>query len=115
MSKWVFWMRRALQLAALSDGFTSPNPLVGALVIDKEGKLIGEGFHPCAGEPHAEVFALEQAGKKAKGGTLIVTLEPCCHFGRTPPCTELIINSGIKRVVIALEDPDLRVSGKGIA
>ena len=115
MNKWIYWMRRALQLAALADGFTSPNPLVGALVLDKEGNLIGEGFHPFAGESHAEVFALKQAGKKAKGGTLIVTLEPCCHFGKTPPCTELILMSGIKRVVIALEDPDLRVSGKGIS
>ena len=88
---WLPWMRRALQLAALADGRTSPNPLVGAVVLDKAGKLVGEGFHACAGEPHAEVGALTQAGEQASGGTLVVTLEPCCHQGRTPPCTEAVI------------------------
>ena len=112
---WASWMWRALQLAALADGSTSPNPLVGALVLDDKGKLVGEGFHSQAGMPHAEVLALDQAGIKAKGGTLLVTLEPCCHQGRTPPCTEVILKSGISRVVVALQDPDPRVSGGGIS
>ncbi len=108
-------MQRALQLALLADGLTSPNPLVGAVVLNQEGKIIGEGFHAGAGHPHAEVLALSQAGIRAKGGTLLVTLEPCCHYGRTPPCTEAILQSEISRVVIALEDPDPRVAGGGIA
>ncbi len=108
-------MRRALQLACLAEGFTSPNPLVGALVLDNDGEIVGEGFHSRAGEAHAEVNALSQAGSKAEGGTLVVTLEPCCHQGKTPPCTEAILESGIKKVVLALEDPDPRVSGSGIA
>ena len=112
---WSPWMLRALQLAALGDGCTSPNPLVGAVVLDNAGQLVGEGFHACAGKPHAEAIALQQAGKKAKGGTLVVTLEPCCHQGKTPPCTESILKSGISRVVVAMEDPDPRVSGSGIS
>jgi len=108
-------MRRALQLAALGEGRTSPNPLVGALVLDSAGQLVGEGFHARAGEAHAEVGALAQAGERARGGTLIVTLEPCCHYGRTPPCTEAVINAGIARVVVAMADPDPRVAGGGIA
>ena len=111
---WKPWMRRALQLASLADGCTSPNPLVGAVVIDQTGQLVGESFHSRAGNPHAEVGALAQAGKKAKGGTLVVTLEPCCHVGRTPPCTESILEAGISRVVVAMEDPDSRVAGAGI-
>ena len=114
-NSWNPWMRRALQLASLGDGCTSPNPLVGAVVLNEQGELVGEGFHSYAGGPHAEVGALGQAGEKAKGGTLVVNLEPCCHFGLTPPCTEAILKSGISRVVIALEDPDSRVSGKGIS
>lgn len=78
-------MERALGLAALARGRTSPNPLVGALVVDASGLLVGEGFHAAAGRPHAEVGALAQAGDRARGGTLVVTLEPCCHQGRTPP------------------------------
>ena len=108
-------MRRALNLAALGEGRTSPNPLVGAVVLDAAGQLVGEGFHARAGEPHAEVGALAQAGARARGGTLIVTLEPCCHHGRTPPCSEAVINSGITRVVVAMADPDPRVAGGGIA
>ncbi len=107
-------MRRALQLAALAEGYTSPNPLVGAVVLNEAGRLVGEGFHLMAGMPHAEVVALAQAGSKAKGGTLVVTLEPCCHQGRTPPCTKAILNAGLARVVIAMKDPDPRVSGDGI-
>ncbi len=112
---WASWMWRAIQLAALADGCTSPNPLVGAIVVDSTGKLVGEGFHARAGMPHAEVLALAQAGNQAKDGTLLVTLEPCCHQGRTPPCTEAILKSGISRVVVALQDPDPRVSGGGIS
>ena len=111
---WDAWMRRALALAALADGHTSPNPLVGAVVLDQHGRLVGEGFHARAGEPHAEVGALAQAGDRAQGGTLVVTLEPCCHHGRTPPCSEAVLKAGIHRVVIALEDPDPRVAGGGM-
>ncbi|MCB4377182.1 MULTISPECIES: bifunctional diaminohydroxyphosphoribosylaminopyrimidine deaminase/5-amino-6-(5-phosphoribosylamino)uracil reductase RibD [unclassified Synechococcus] len=111
---WEIWMRRALALAALAQGHTSPNPLVGALVLDRDGRLVGEGFHARAGEAHAEVGALLQAGAAARGGTLVVTLEPCCHHGRTPPCSEAVVQAGIRRVVVALEDPDPRVDGGGI-
>lgn len=111
---WNYWMRRAIQLASLGDGCTSPNPMVGAVVLDSNGLLVGEGFHSLAGGPHAEVVALTQAAERAKNGTLIVTLEPCCHYGRTPPCTEAILKSEIKRVVVGLQDPDPRVSGGGI-
>jgi diaminohydroxyphosphoribosylaminopyrimidine deaminase/5-amino-6-(5-phosphoribosylamino)uracil reductase len=111
---WLPWMRRALQLAALGNGRTSPNPLVGAVVLDREGRLVGEGFHARAGEPHAEVGALRQAGERARQGTLVVTLEPCCHHGRTPPCSEAVIAEGISRVVVAMTDPDSRVAGRGI-
>jgi diaminohydroxyphosphoribosylaminopyrimidine deaminase/5-amino-6-(5-phosphoribosylamino)uracil reductase len=107
-------MRRALQLAELGHGRTSPNPLVGAVVLDADGMLVGEGYHARAGEPHAEVGALAQAGERARGGTLIVTLEPCCHHGRTPPCSEAVIAAGIARVVLALRDPNPRVDGGGI-
>ena len=108
-------MGRALGLAALGDGDTSPNPLVGAVVLAADGTLVGEGFHARAGWPHAEVGALAQAGRRARGGTLIVTLEPCCHKGRTPPCSEAVIAAGITRVVVAIGDPDPRVAGGGIA
>lgn len=112
--RWIPWMRRALELAALADGYTSPNPLVGAVVLDPSGTLVGEGFHARAGGPHAEVGALAQAGDAARGGTIIVTLEPCCHHGRTPPCTDALIKAGIARVVVALTDPDPRVAGGGL-
>ena len=108
-------MARALALAALADGRTSPNPLVGCVVLDANGELVGEGYHRQAGEPHAEVMALRRAGDRAQGGTLYVTLEPCCHHGRTPPCSEAVIAAGLRRVVIALDDPDPRVAGGGIA
>ena len=112
--RWIPWMRRALQLAALAEGRTSPNPLVGAVVLDSDGRLVGEGFHARAGQPHAEPGALKQAGEAARGGTIVVTLEPCCHQGRTPPCTEAILAAGIQRVVVALTDPDPRVAGGGL-
>ena len=107
-------MRRALQLAALAEGRTSPNPLVGAVVLDAAGQLVGEGFHACAGQPHAEVGALAQAGERARGGTLVVTLEPCCHHGRTPPCSEAVIRAGLARVVVGMQDPNPQVAGGGI-
>ena len=112
---WHPWMARALQLAELATGRTSPNPLVGAVVLDAAGRLAGEGFHERAGAPHAEVVALAQAGERARGGTLVVTLEPCCHHGRTPPCTEAVRAAGVARVVVAMEDPNPLVAGKGIA
>ena len=112
---WRPWMHRALQLAALGLGRTSPNPMVGAVVLDASGELVGEGFHGQAGGPHAEVGALNQAGDRARGGTLVVTLEPCCHHGRTPPCSEAVIAAGLDRVVIAMADPNPQVAGGGIA
>lgn len=112
---WRPWMQRALQLAALGTGHTSPNPLVGAVVLDAGGRLVGEGYHARAGSPHAEVGALAQAGERARGGTLVVTLEPCCHHGRTPPCSQAVIAAGIARVVLAMADPNPRVAGGGIA
>jgi diaminohydroxyphosphoribosylaminopyrimidine deaminase/5-amino-6-(5-phosphoribosylamino)uracil reductase len=107
-------MKRAMRLALKAKGQTSPNPLVGALVV-KENKIIAEGYHKKAGLPHAEVIALEKAGKLAKGATLYVTLEPCVHFGRTPPCVYRIIESKIKKVVIGMVDPNPLNNGKGIA
>ncbi len=108
-----FYMERALKLAKKGEGYTGTNPLVGAVVV-KDGKIVGEGYHRFYGGPHAEVYALNEAGKEAQGGTIYVNLEPCCHFGKTPPCTKKIINSGIKRAVIAMEDPFPEVAGKGI-
>ena len=112
---WVPWMRRAIQLALLAEGRTSPNPLVGAVVLDSSGRLVGEGFHKGAGKPHAEIKALAQARERSIDGTIVVTLEPCCHQGLTPPCTEAIIKSGLKKVVVGMVDPDPRVSGNGIS
>jgi diaminohydroxyphosphoribosylaminopyrimidine deaminase/5-amino-6-(5-phosphoribosylamino)uracil reductase len=108
-------MARALELAARGEGRVEPNPLVGAVLVDDALNLLGEGFHEQFGGPHAEVHALAQAGSRAAGGTLFVTLEPCCHFGKTPPCTEAVIAAGIKRVVVAAEDPFPAVAGQGIA
>ena len=113
--RWRAWMQRALQLAALGRGHTSPNPLVGALVLDADGTLVGEGYHARAGQAHAEVGALHQAGERARGGTLVVTLEPCSHHGRTPPCSAAVIHAGISRVVIAMADPNPLVNGGGLA
>jgi len=107
-------MRRALALAALGARSTQPNPRVGC-VIARDGVIIGEGWHQRAGEPHAEVFALRAAGELARGATAFVTLEPCNHHGRTPPCTEALINSGIARVIFACGDPNPRVDGSGAA
>lgn len=107
-------MRRALQLAERGRGRTSPNPMVGAVVVSPEGVVTGAGFHERAGEPHAEVYALDRAGSRAHGSTLYCTLEPCCHWGRTGPCVERIVAAGISRVVAAVEDPDPRVQGRGV-
>jgi diaminohydroxyphosphoribosylaminopyrimidine deaminase/5-amino-6-(5-phosphoribosylamino)uracil reductase len=111
---WRPWMQRALQLAALASGRTSPNPLVGCVILSASGALVGEGFHARAGQPHAEVGALRQAGERARGGTAVVSLEPCCHHGRTPPCSDALIKAGVARVVVAMADPDPRVAGRGI-
>jgi len=105
------FMKRALTLAR--RGRTSPNPMVGAVVV-RDGRIVGEGYHPRAGEPHAEVFALDRAGALAKGADLYVTLEPCCHQRRTPPCTEAVIRSGVRRVFAAMTDPNPEVGGMGI-
>jgi diaminohydroxyphosphoribosylaminopyrimidine deaminase/5-amino-6-(5-phosphoribosylamino)uracil reductase len=101
-------------LAAKANGRTSPNPLVGALVV-KGGRIIGRGYHKKAGQAHAEVIALDKAGARTKGATLYVTLEPCAHFGRTPPCVDRIIKSGVKKVVVGMVDPNPVNNGRGIA
>lgn len=106
------YLRQTLRLARRGLGRTSPNPMVGAVVV-RDGQVVGAGYHRQAGGPHAERFALDQAGRKARGATLYVNLEPCHHTGRTSPCTAAILESGIKRVVFGLEDPNPRVSGGG--
>jgi len=106
-------MNRALSLAERGRGRTSPNPLVGAVVVSRDGVIVGQGFHQRVGEPHAEVHALEEAGTRARGGTLYCTLEPCCHVGRTGPCVQRIVDSGVARVVAAVTDPNPLVNGKG--
>ncbi|PZV09592.1 MAG: bifunctional diaminohydroxyphosphoribosylaminopyrimidine deaminase/5-amino-6-(5-phosphoribosylamino)uracil reductase RibD [Leptolyngbya sp.] len=106
-------MQRCLELARRAAGQTAPNPMVGCVVL-QQGLVVGEGFHPQAGQPHAEVFALAQAGARAQGATLYVNLEPCNHTGRTPPCTEAVIQAGVRRVCVGMVDPDPRVSGTGI-
>ncbi len=106
-------MQMALDLAKKGEGFTSPNPMVGAVIV-KDGAVIGKGYHRAAGEPHAEVDAIDTAGSLARGATLYVTLEPCNHTGRTPPCTEKIIGAGIRHVVAAMKDPNPDVKGGGL-
>jgi len=106
-------MRHALQLAEKAVGWTSPNPMVGAVVCQGE-RIVAEGFHPKAGEPHAERLALDRAGGEARGGTLYVTLEPCFHQGRTPPCFPRILEAGLRRVVVAMQDPNPLVNGRSI-
>ena len=108
------YMRRAMELAERGVGFTNPNPMVGAVIV-KGGKVIGEGWHERYGEWHAERNAFKNCTVSAEGATMYVTLEPCCHYGKTPPCTEAIIEHGIARVVIGMEDPNPLVAGKGIA
>ena len=106
------YMARALELAARGRGLVEPNPLVGAVVV-RDGTIVGEGWHEKYGQAHAEVNALNQAGDAARGSTLYVTLEPCCHFGKTPPCTEAVIGAGVRRVVAAMLDPFPQVAGQG--
>ena len=108
------WMAKAIRLARKGRFTTSPNPRVGCIVLDAKGELAGQGFHVQAGTPHAEVHALREAGEKARGGTAYVTLEPCSHFGRTPPCANALIDAGVSRVVVAMTDPNPQVSGNGI-
>jgi diaminohydroxyphosphoribosylaminopyrimidine deaminase / 5-amino-6-(5-phosphoribosylamino)uracil reductase len=107
------YMAEALRLARRGLGRTSPNPAVGAVVV-RRGTIVGRGFHRRAGGPHAEVFALREAGRHARGATLYVTLEPCCHFGRTPPCVEAVLDSAVARVVVGTLDPNPQVRGRGI-
>jgi diaminohydroxyphosphoribosylaminopyrimidine deaminase/5-amino-6-(5-phosphoribosylamino)uracil reductase len=108
------WMLRALELAERGRGHVEPNPLVGAVVV-REEQIVGEGWHAKYGQAHAEVNALAAAGEAARGATLYVTLEPCCHHGKTPPCTEAVLRAGVARVVAALVDPFPEVAGKGAA
>ena len=108
------WMRRVLALAEQGMGETNPNPMVGCVVV-KGGRVVGEGFHRRAGGPHAEIVALERAGVRARGATLYVNLEPCAHFGRTPPCAPRLVEAGLGRVVVAMRDPNPEVDGRGLA
>ena len=110
------YMRRALQLAQQGSGHTSPNPMVGAVVVH-EGKIIGEGFHRCCGKAHAEVNAIAAVQDQSllPESTIYVTLEPCSHYGKTPPCANLLISKGVKRVVVGVLDPFEKVSGRGVA
>ncbi|MBT0585815.1 bifunctional diaminohydroxyphosphoribosylaminopyrimidine deaminase/5-amino-6-(5-phosphoribosylamino)uracil reductase RibD [Alteromonas sp. SM 2104] len=107
-------MRRAIELAANGRFSTSPNPNVGCVIVSQHQRIIGEGFHQYAGGPHAEVNALAGAGDQARGATVYVTLEPCSHFGRTPPCADALIQAGVSRVVVGMQDPNPQVSGQGI-
>ncbi|ENW78931.1 riboflavin biosynthesis protein RibD [Acinetobacter sp. ANC 3929] len=113
LSEHQYWMQQAIALARRGQYSTKPNPNVGCVII-KDGQLIGEGYHPKAGQPHAEVFALRQAGENAKAATAYVTLEPCAHYGRTPPCAEALVKAQVEKVVIACSDPNPLVAGKGV-
>jgi diaminohydroxyphosphoribosylaminopyrimidine deaminase/5-amino-6-(5-phosphoribosylamino)uracil reductase len=109
------FMRKAIALAERGRGRTSPNPMVGALVVDDDGVIVGRGAHEVAGGPHAEVIALRAAGERARGATLYCTLEPCSHVGRTGPCAPVVVDAGIRRAVIAIQDPNPIVQGRGLA
>lgn len=108
------YMCQAIELARRGEGRTAPNPAVGSVIV-RDGKVVGEGFHPRAGEPHAEIFALRQAGVQAQGADVYVTLEPCSHHGRTGPCADALIEAGVGRVFVGVTDPNPRVAGQGIA
>jgi diaminohydroxyphosphoribosylaminopyrimidine deaminase / 5-amino-6-(5-phosphoribosylamino)uracil reductase len=108
----ITYLEMAMKLAKLGKGKTSPNPMVGAIIV-KNRQIVGRGYHKKAGQAHAEIMAIRSAGTDARGGTLYVNLEPCCHFGRTQPCTNAIIEAGIKRVVYSIADPNPKVNGKG--
>jgi diaminohydroxyphosphoribosylaminopyrimidine deaminase / 5-amino-6-(5-phosphoribosylamino)uracil reductase len=110
-----YYMRKAIAIAERGRGRTSPNPMVGALVVDDNGVIVGRGRHEVAGGPHAEINALRDAADRARGATLYCTLEPCCHTGRTGPCAPVVADAGIRRVVVALEDPNPLVNGRGLA
>src|SRR3954470_7880429 len=107
-------MSHALALATRGQGAVEPNPMVGCVIV-QGGEIVGEGWHEHFGGPHAEVNALKAAGERAAGATVYVSLEPCCHQGKTPPCTEALIRAHVKRVVVAVQDPFSQVSGRGIA
>jgi len=107
------WMKRALRLAEKGRGRTSPNPMVGTVLV-KNGQVVGEGYHARAGEAHAEILALRQAGEEARGSTLYINLEPCIHYGKTPPCAPAVIEAKVRRVVIGMEDPNPLVTGRGL-
>lgn len=109
-----FYIRRCVELARKAIGCTSPNPMVGCVIV-KDGKIVGEGFHPKAGQPHAEVFALRDAGDLAENATAYVSLEPCNHFGRTPPCSEALIKAKVNKVVVGMVDPNPIVASRGVA
>ncbi|MFQ5911611.1 MAG: bifunctional diaminohydroxyphosphoribosylaminopyrimidine deaminase/5-amino-6-(5-phosphoribosylamino)uracil reductase RibD [Nitrospinota bacterium] len=117
MSRWSEadrdFMEEALRLAARAGWRTHPNPMVGAIVV-RANRVVGRGYHRRPGGPHAEVLALHEAGEKARGAILFVTLEPCCHFGKTPPCTDAVLSAGVSRVVVAMKDPNPLVAGRGI-
>lgn len=107
------WMRRVIRLAEKGRGRTSPNPMVGAVLV-KRGKVVGEGYHARAGEPHAEIVAIKKAGEKAKGAILYLNLEPCTHYGKTPPCAPAVIDAGVRKVIVGIEDPNPLIKGRGI-
>jgi diaminohydroxyphosphoribosylaminopyrimidine deaminase/5-amino-6-(5-phosphoribosylamino)uracil reductase len=107
------YIHRAIKLARRGIGYVNPNPMVGSVIV-KDGEIVGQGYHSCFGKEHAEIIALRNAGEKARDATLYVNLEPCCHYGKTPPCTDAIIKAGIKRVVIGIVDPNPLVNQKGI-
>ena len=113
-AKWIALMRQALELAERGRYGTSPNPMVGAVLLSRSGEVVGTGAHLRCGGPHAEIFALEAAGRQAAGGTVVVTLEPCVHQGRTPPCVDALLAAGIARVVIGTRDPNPLVNGSGV-
>ncbi len=109
-----YYIKQCLELAKQGEGQVSPNPLVGSVLLDKNGEITGKGYHQKYGEPHAEVNALNMAGDKAKDGTIYVNLEPCSHYGKTPPCADRIIKEGLNKVVIGMQDPNPKVAGNGI-
>lgn len=108
------YMKQCLEMAEEGAGQVSPNPMVGAIVLDKDGNVAGRGYHKYYGGPHAEIYALEEAGERAIDGSLYINLEPCCHHGKTPPCVNKVIESGVKRVVVGMIDPNPKVQGRSV-